>query len=327
MRKVLLFVLFTSSTFQLCAQLLKNIPVQISTTEPVFNADYIRSKHIRSVTADIVLKPDNRTIQDKGIINRFEFDSLGRISRFLYTTVKGSSEKEVFHPAVRKKGRIVRKAYTTSQFTYVHDTVSTSFFYDKKNRMKLKRIHDGLYYFAWYYEYDSLGRIIKEIRTKETNGNLMGNDFIIGVQNIISEETYQYEKLTARQVKKLCLNDEGRMYKYVILNYNEKGELVNEDHQFLVSSIINKYDYLYTEKKQLFEIVHRTNSNGETIAKSLFEYDSRGNFIGEKRFKNSIQLNEISYLFDEKGEYLRSKVNRNFPEKYIEIVKYSYLYY
>ncbi len=84
--------------------------------------------------------------------------------------------------------------------------------------------------------------------------------------------------------------------------------------------------YKYTANDQLAEKNYFSNT-ASSNEKIIYEYDVNKNLSGIKRFRNDLQTNEISYLFDENFKLAKSKVDRDFPGKRIGIVKYEYVFY
>jgi hypothetical protein len=310
------------------AQLILNKPQDTPLTELMFDPAAIKAARISSIKADLAMKPDNKVIDDKGLVQYHEFDSLGRLTRYSYTIINGTTTREIQVPALYRKGRVVRKGYTRTESTYRYDTISTNFYYDTSNRLIIKRTSTGDIYNAAYYTYDIKdGNIIKEVRCKETNTSENRNEFRLGVQTVTSLETFEYEKPAPTQVKKKCFNDEGRIYRQVIVNYDAKGNKTDEYSEYVVTWMNASSAWEYNDKGWLVEKNFTTNATGSEKESSVYEYDAKGNLTAEKRFKNDMQINEIGYLYDENGVLLRSQVNRDIPNKQIGIIKYSYGFY
>lgn len=322
---LIFFLLFPVLCF---SQVILNKPQDIPTTDIVFNPSFIKENKIRSVKVDLSMKPDNKVIDDKGLMQLYEFDTLGRVSRFYYTIISGTTTREIDVPALYRRGRVVRKAYTRTETTYAYDTISTSFYYDSKSRLTIKRTNTGEVYNAVYYTYDIASNdIIKEVRCKESNTSEIKGEFRLGIQTVTSMETFEYEKTSPTQVKKKSLNDEGRVYRQTIINYDSKGNKLDESSEYVVTWMNAGSTWKYDEQGRLIEAAFATNATGDVRQESKYEYDAKGNLVAEKRYKNKEQTNEISYLYDESSKLLKSQVNRDFPQKQIGIVKYSYGYY
>ncbi len=275
----------------------------------------------------MVDKPDGQVIIDKGATQGYEFDSEGKLTRYYYTILNKIDAQEVAVPAVKKHGHIIRAATTEMIAKYVNDTVFATVFYDTQNHIIAKRVRTGDYYEAFYYEYDEQGRIKKEMHCRETNVSENKNEFKLGVQNVLSSETFVYTALTATQIKKQCFNDEGREYKKAIINYDARGNKLSENYEFIVSWMRQEKTYQYDNNNCLLERTFISNESGDLKEYSVFENNPNGILLSEKKFKNDVLLNEISYLYDETFTLVRSQVNRDHKNASIGIVKYGYTFY
>lgn len=293
---------------------------------PHFSFNVIQQKKIKSITYDILTKKDYKIAEDQGLIQHYEFDKKGRLSRYYYTVVSKIIQKEVHTTTVtRKHKRIAGGVYTKNE--YLHDTVSTSFFYNEKDQVILRRFKDGNYYEAVYFDYDSAGMLKRELKCKETNVSEIPGLFQLGSQIVLSQETYTYEKIGPNQIKKKCYNDEGRLFKEIIINYNENNKATSLSEAFVVAWINQVTEIKYDESGRIAEKLFRSNTAGNLELKDTFEYDVYGNLYGEKHFKNGILQNEVSYVLDRDTHLLNSLVVRDHIEKSMQITKLSYEYF
>lgn len=275
----------------------------------------------------MVDKPDGAVIVDKGATQGFEFDMEGRVSRYYYTILSSIYQEVVEVPAVKRKGRMVRPATSYTVNRYKNDTIFTNVFYDAHGQIICKRIRSGDYYDAFYYEYNANGWIKKEMHCKETNVSENKNEFKLGVQTVLSQETFEYENLTDTQIRKKCLNDEGREYKKAIINYDEKGNKLSENYEFIVGWMHRESVYEYNSSNKLIRRIYSGNESGDYREESTFEYTTKGFLNVEKKIKNKEVINEISYLFDDSTGLVKSHINRDFKNASIGIVKYGYTFY
>src|SRR5262249_49397347 len=161
---------------------------------------------IKRITYDIIDKKDFEVAIDKSLMESYDFDTNGKVSRYFYTTIIKTIEKEVYTPPVYRKRRRISGGGTHVENVYLYDTVSTSYFY-KRNNLILKRYFDGFnYYESRYYRYDSAGNLTKELRFKETNNSKDKSIFILGNQVQLSEDSFQYHKYSNGQLKCTYLN-------------------------------------------------------------------------------------------------------------------------
>ncbi|MFN6039844.1 MAG: hypothetical protein ACK452_15350, partial [Bacteroidota bacterium] len=292
---------------------------------PNFNREWIKKNKIKSITFDILDKKDYQVGKDEGLIEKYEFDSDGKLTRFYFTEIAKQTIKETYVPVIRKK-RYRSGGYTRHEKIYEYDTISTRFFYDKDGRLILSRYNEGSYYEGNYYEYDGEGRITRELRCKETNLTQGSNIFTLGVQNVISEEKFEYQKTGNLKYKKKCLNDEGRVFREIIINTDEGKRIKEMNENFTVTWISQKTKFWYNNFGQLTQKTFESNADGTQAIRDTFEYDNKGNIIWEKQFMNDVLLNERSYIFNDSGDLVNSFVIRNHTEKSMRITKIIYDY-
>ncbi len=316
-------------TLQLAAfgQLISTAPTEIGIGPSSFNAKTIKKNKIRKIDVVIVDKPDGEIIIDKGASQGYEFDSLGRTIRYYYTILNFAENEVVDVPEIRRKGKLVQAATNKTVTKYFNDTIFADIYYDQKSRIIAKRVKMGAYYNSYYYEYNNKDQIIKELHFRETNISEDKKLFKLGVQNILSSETFEYVQMTPTQVKKRCLNDEGREYKKAIINYDEKGNKLSESYEFIVSWMRQENVYQYDNKEFLTEKTYTSNESGNVKEYTVYKYDASGVLLEEKKFKNDALVGETSYLYDETNTILKSKINRDHKNNSIGIVKFGYSFY
>ncbi len=291
-----------------------------------FNTNFVKKQKIRSITFDIIDKRDFQIAEDKNLMNYYEFNEEGLISRFYYTTIVKTIEKEVHVQPTYRRKKMISKGYTYNRNEYVYDTTSTVYMYNNKKDLIMKRFNDGTYYETRYYNYDSLGRITKEKRFKETNISQTKNTFILGNQILISADSFQYIDITRGQYKQICLNSENRPYKEIIINKDTTGKVISTNEHYTVAWIMQSAEFKY-EKGILTSAEFKGNANGDVILKSTYLCDSTNCIYTEKQFKNDILLKEISYITDPKTKMLNSFIARDVINKTMRIVKLYYSYY
>jgi hypothetical protein len=309
------------------SQLILNKPMDVAVGPVHFNPDIIKKNKIRSIAITIVDKPDGTVIIDKGESKGYEFDDAGYVTRYYYTVLNKIQTEEVEVPAIKKRGKIVRPAGKRLVTKYINDTIFVNVFYDDQKRLVGKRVRAGDYYDAYYYEYNEQNQIRKELHCKETNISENKKEFKMGVQTLLSVETFEYLQLTATQIKKRCLNDEGREYKKAIINYDSKGNKLSENYEFMVSWMRQEKAWQYDDNGKLVKQSIVSNEGGDVNEYSIYEYVKNGVLLTEHKFKNNQLTEEINYMYDEGNVLIKSEVNRDHKNASIDIVKYAYTFY
>jgi hypothetical protein len=287
-------------------------------TQHNFNPYIIKSKGIKKITFEILDKKDFEVAVDKSLIETYEFNADGKLSRFYFTTIVRTNERQI--TKVTRKGK--RITQTVSE--YVYDTISTTYFYSGNNLI-LRRFHDGLsYYESRYYRYDSLANLTKELRFKETNNSPDRSVFILGNQVLLSEDSFQYQKYSSGQLKCTFLNSENRSYKEKTTNYDSLGRKISESEHYTAASWImqeNKFEY---KDNHLVLAQFEGNAHNKVLLKNTYDYDEWNELYTEKQFKNDILTREISYVTSKADTLLNSIVIRDPINKSIRIVKLKY---
>ena len=322
-----LTVLYLFVVFSCTAQVINLRPLDISLGPVNFNSKYIKENQVKSITLDIVDKPDGSVIIDKDATQGYEFDSLGRLSRYYYTILNKSVPKEIVIPPVIKKGKIIRAGSIDTRTEFINDTIFVNVSYDHKDRVICKRVRTGDFYDAYYYEYNEKDQLKKEMHFKETNRSENKRAFILGVQSLLSAETFEYTPLTPTQIKKSCLNDEGREYKKVIVNYDAAGNKISESYQYLVGWMFQESTYKYDANNRLVERTVNSNESGDQKHRSVYIYSDKNTLLTEQKYKGDQLVMEVSYLYDEANLMIKSQINRDFKNASIGIIKYSYTFY
>lgn len=315
-------ILLSISSFP---QVINTSAKEISLPENVFNKQFIKKNKIKTITAGVADKPDGEIIRDKGLAQVFLFDTNGNLSRIYYNEITFIQKTEVEIPATYKRGKLLKRSYTKIDYQYHYDTLGTEFFYTTNGFLSMKRTFTGDVYLTAYYEYSAEGWLKRQTKCRETNAAKHGEPFKLGMQTILSDEKFEYEKLSSTQVKKIFLNDEDKPYKTGIINYKEELP-ADETYQFVVGFIRSSVVYKYDAADRLVEKTITDNSSGSNTEKFIYEYDEKENLTKEKRFKNGMQSDEIIFLYDETGK-LTSQADRQFQKENIRIVKYEYEFY
>ncbi len=318
----MMFLFFSVVVFS--QTLLPNAELAFSNILP-FNSDYIKQQGIKSITFDIIDKKDLQVAEDKGLLNYYEFNSTGKLNRFYYTSIYKVVQKEFHSEPVYKRGRKISNGHSYTKNHYVLDTVSTTYFYDTQDHLIIKRYKDDTFYETYYYTYFADGKTQSEKRCKETNVAETKTDFKLGVQYILSEESYSYTPTSKNQLKKTCINNEGRAYKEIIYNSNELKQLINYNEQYLATWIKQENMFSYNFKGQLINAIYKSNTSGNMQEKRTYEYDSNDCLLTEKHYKNDQLIQEISYVTDA-NKKLTSYIIRDGANKSLRIIKLIYNY-
>jgi hypothetical protein len=304
------------------AQILVPTPETAFEPQHNFNATLLKNKNVKKITFEIVDKKDFEIPVDKDLVETYEFNDNGKLSRFYYTTIAKTIERQT---TVMVRGGRKRGAYAQVQThsDYIYDTVSTSYFY-KANNLALKRYHDGaMFYESRYYRYDSLNNLTKELRFRETNNSKDKSVFILGGQLLLSEDSFQY-KTYGKQLQCILLNNENRPYKEQIINFDSLGRKTQVSEFYTAAAWITQEMKFEYANNRMTMAQFKGNANNEVTLKITYEYDANNELLTEKHYKNDVLLKELSYITDSVNNLLKSLVIRDHINKTMRIIKLKY---
>lgn len=293
-----------------------------------FHPQYIQQNQIKKVIFEILDKKDFQVPVDKNLVEHYEFNNNGQLSRFYYTDIIRAIEKEVTVPPVYRGKKRIKKGYTYLANEYVYDTISTTHLFNDANKILMKRYHaGGGVYDTRYYNYDSSLHLVKEHRYKETNVSLNKNDFILGNQVLMSTDSMRVITYGENQTKVIYYNSEHRPYKEQII-LSKDGKVVGISESYVAAAWIQQNQaFEYNEKGQLITALFTSNANVSFTYKHVYEYDKNGWLLTDKHYKNDLLLTETSFVNDVNSSLVNSIVIRDYPNKSIRIIKLKYAYF
>jgi hypothetical protein len=292
-----------------------------------FNPDSILHDKIKSITANLQYKPDEHIIDDKGLKEYYEFDSVGRLSYYWRNRVKDYYFDVYDHPAIIRHGRVVRKGYSENKYYYRYDTIFVNYYYDYKNQLSCRRECDGDFYYTWYYIYNTDGTIARQTHCRETNLGQGHLNFRLGVQTIISQEDFAYQNFSSTQVKQLCLNDEGKPYKETMMLFDKKGRPLDAREEYMAGGIRIVTQWQYDSLDRTNSFTYTSNAGDALMDSTKYYYDSLGRTESVKRFHNAILTDEFSYLYEKDSPVPHAYINRRHLDLGIDIVKLDIVYW
>lgn len=292
-----------------------------------FNQDSVRARKIRTVTSGFQYKPDGRIIVDQGIHDGYEFDTLGRLKLYWKMRVGGTESKVIEHDPVMRRGKVIKKGWSEYKYQYKYDTVFVYLYYDSLSRVTIRRMCDGNYYHSWYYSYNEDNTLSSQIHARETNVGLSHRDFKPGVQTILSQEDFRYEKYSQLQSKRLCTNDEGRVYKEAVLQFDVQGRMIESRESFVAGGLRVTVNNAFDSLGRVSKYRYNSNSGEEVTEETEYLYDSLGRLETVRKYKNTVLKDEYSYLYEGNSPIAYAYINRRHIELGIDIVKLQVEYY
>ena len=294
---ILTFLLcFSISSF---AQIL-DINKPLFSDEPFFNSRFIRLNKIKSIKGSRSSKKVKDIIRTKGLDFYYEFNTSGNLVMQIST----------FHDTRLRK-----------------DTNVINYYYDNNNNLKLIRKNDTYGYYSHEYSYDKSGGINKQTYCREENLCDAKNYFQLGNRYVIMSDSFSYQQLSEKQIKKTFYNNYKKPYKEQIDYYNELGYLTEEYTKFLIGNKKHKTTYQYDEKGRVIEIITNADLNTADIKTEKFFYDELGNILEIKIYENDTYKISKQFLYDKKTFLLTAQLIQEVETEFIKIIQYQYTFY
>ncbi|MCU0435939.1 MAG: hypothetical protein MUC87_20950 [Bacteroidia bacterium] len=323
-RFLLLFVFIFGGVLHTSAQLFIPVSDDPFGVPFAFNRDSVLANKIRFVNIALQYKPDQQLIEDKGLREYYQFDTLGNLTLYWRSRVRATRTEEKVIPAVYRRGRRIRPERVEYRNYYVYDTVFVQYTYDSLSRLNIRRLCDGDYYSTWYYTWNKDNTLAVRIHVRETNLGRNHTNFILGVQTVISEEQFRYEKYLPRQLTQIALNDDGKPFRQTISDFDETGRVLEERLAFIVGGHYNTYRYEYDSLGRLSSRLFTMTglNSGEELLK--YTRDSLGRLDHVRLYREAVLHDEYTYLYQNSSSLPYAFINRRHQQAGIDIVKLYY---
>lgn len=282
------------------SQIIDNRDGTAFTDDNFFSIDFIKRNKIKSINGKVSTKRDNEAMYEKDQFNYYEFDANGRITVIMSTFTNLGNSK---------------------------DTGVVTFKYDGKGQLITKRRNDNYGFYSYNYEYDSIGRIIKETYCRDENAGADKFHFELGKQFIISSESYTYHQYVEKQFVRKYFNNYGALYQERYAYFDANNYHTEDIYRLTLSGKESKTLFGYDEKGRLNKKSDVSYIFGYSETSDTYKYDSLGNLEEHSGFRNSEQKILRSLLYDQKTMLLSAQVMKDFDTELIYVIKYSYQYY
>lgn len=298
MKGILVLFLLVSSLSS--AQIIENGSGNAFTDENFFRASFIRSNKVKIIRGRVSTKREGEPMIQRDQFFHFEFDQSGKLIIMMSTFASFSNNK---------------------------DTTIIYFNYDEKGNLLTKRRNDNNGFFSYNYEYDSLGRVIKETYCRDENCGADRYHFKLGQQFIISSETFSYHQYVKNQTVKKYFNNYGKQYQECFSYYNELGYHTQDVFRLTLSGKESKLLYEYDEKGRVSKKNDISYIFGYNEITNTYTYDQFGNLEEQAIYHNNKQKTLRSLIYDKATLLMTAQVMKDFETGLIYVIKYSYDFY
>jgi hypothetical protein len=282
------------------AQIIENAGGTAFTDDNFFNASFIRNNKIQVIRGSVSTKREGEAMIKRDQFFHYEFDKQGRITKMMSTFASYSSNR---------------------------DTTIILFHYNERGLLATKRRNDNNGFYSYNFEYDTMGRVVKETYCRDENCGPDRYHFKLGQQFVISSETYTYHQYVKNQRVKKFYNNYGLQYQEEFSYYNELGYLTEEVLRLTLSGKESKILYEYDEKGRVSKKSDVSYIFGYNEISNTYTYDKFGNLEEQSIFHNGKQKTLRSLLYDKNTYLMNAQVMKDFETGLIYIFRYSYEFY
>lgn len=296
MKYILISTLFLLLSYEGEAQLLLNQEGEAFTDQPFFNADMIRSSHIKTIEGNYSTKKPGEVIHESTDWVRYRFDENGQLIESL--DIRTVNKKK--------------------------DTVLHQFFYSEDGALIAHRKSENGGYTKMVFDYDSLHHL-RELNTYREIYNYRTNE--VSQSILLNTEYQQYsEQGNVRTLTKL--NNYHLPYLDEISTYNQDGYLIERKLRYYMSGIEQRSSYHYDDRGLLS--MKASFNEQETLADEewKYRYDSYGNLMEAHFYRYGQFQKDLQVVFDTKTQLLGSTILRDVSTNFMLILRFTkYSYY
>jgi len=282
------------------AQILDVYQGKLYNNDCQFNERFIKDNKVKIITGKISVKKDMQPISSKGLIVRYSFDPIGRLSEQIKTmSLRG--------------GRI--------------DTTQSSFSYSQNNQLIQKAQFYVKAYDAIRYSYNNENGISSETVVRGANNNQYKYGFDKGTETIVKQERYEWQKLNDTTQNVVYYNSAERPYKERTIILNVIGQKQSENTTYYLTKKRNLITYKYDPEGRLIKIIDYSNLGSQRTITNTYEYDEYGNLYNSKIYTNGKLSYTQEFLYDPQTFFLSAQLSKDESARSIKIIQYEYEFY
>jgi hypothetical protein len=271
---------------------------------------------------DLPLSHPNLTDQQYIVANKIRQINVILSEKALNERIRMRSEINYFF---NLKGQVEKELQFNMVGDFIVDTTLTVYYY-KNDLLWIKRTKTPLKYSGLYYEYDEAGNKIKEVNTIDFPAP-GSNGEVIEKQTIISVDGLKHEKLSSTQTKITYLNDEGRPYKKAIHYFDEKGRLIEQDFQFLYTSIRSNHKFIFDNQGRLIEQTVFSDAGEQVTEKMIYTYTTAGLLEHAFRHKNGKATHQTFFFYSKNTSIPEATVTKDLHDNSMILKDFKIFYH
>ena len=286
MKNFILFFVFIHFTSNGFGQMLLNQDGEAFTTDPFFNADFIKNNKIKTIKGTYSFKKNKDLIRKVPGSYTYEFNKKGRLSSSI---------------DIRWNGKTLDT--TLQYYEYNQLGAITTLKKSENNGITLQE-----------FLRDSLNRITSTSNYRVT---LNENGEVVK-KNEMNTETMRYSN-----EKRTTYNSYNLPYLISYDKYNEDGYKTSSIDKLKMGGTIYKKKYDYNNKGLLISIETFYDTHPDPVEELKFKYDAFGNLMERHEFKQGVFTKDFQVIFDTKTGLLHSIIDRNPASNFMSIIRFT----
>lgn len=271
--------------------MLDNTIGQVFEDRPFFSKEFVRKNKIKCLKGRYSTKSEMDVIRPNSDVYVYDFDKKGRLSREYKTAHK--------------------------------DTIVTLYEYDEKDNLILKRQSDQYGYHAYSYKYDNKRRVVEQEYRRDSNKSGDKINFQLNESFIITTEKFGYLDLSDSTYKKIYYNSADREYKTEFFYFDSDGYLKKQEGRLKNGAGSTKIRYAYDEKGRISTKQTEVLLTRKNVSKWEYEYDSFGNILALRYYRNGSWITEYQLLYNKKTMLLKGIITRDHATNFMMILQFK----
>lgn len=280
------------------AQLIDNSSGISMLEDPGFNAAFVRTNRIATITGEKSVKREGDIIRSSHEQVTYHFDRTGKLYQVEQIKKPGRSEGDV---------------------------TATIYRYNPQGKLIDKIMADLKGATSYSYQYNERGRLSKEtcsrMESPRDTLSVTGPD-----RTEIYTESFSYTDLD-NGYKKITSNNYGRPYKEEFFYFDEHEYLVEHSQRYLMNNRMSKELFRYNERGLLEEKTVLTDLAKSDTTRFEYDYDENGNLHAARELKGSELIRKAEFLYDPKTWRLTARLIKLEESEMIRIVEYETTYF
>ncbi len=275
-------------------QVLDNREGKAFTDAPFFNEAFVKQNNLKELKGEFSYMKSGKGLVPMKFYSSYSFD---------------------------REGHLV-STYETRPDDGTKDTSWNRYYYDDHNQLIRHQTTKGEGLQSIHYTYDSLGRVVKEVFTREVDSNG------VTVRSLtFNEERIEYFDYD-QQLKRTRYNNYDLPYLDEFYNYNELGYLVERIERVKMTSTVYTYTYEYNEQGKLAAVRKSSNKEKEFVEEWLFSYDDLGNLSEKLIYRMGVLKTNIQIIYSKKTNLLESVITTEEPTGFMMVLRFrDYQFY